>query len=150
MISVQDLVRNYKQNVVQVIDYSLVGTAAATAANYPENLFIAPSGTLVPAFRLIAVTASWTAASTSGTLQVRKMASGVAIGSGTDLLASTIDMSATANTPVQGTLITNQATLIIKPTERIGLVAAGNPANQTGFGISLYLLPVNIEGLSGI
>ena len=53
-------------------------------------------------YRLVELRAVWaTAGGAAAVLQLEKCASGTAPGSGTDLLATSVDLTATASTPVQ-------------------------------------------------
>jgi len=140
MFRVPDLVRKLKSSSWFGVTASVVGTAAATAANYPENVYVHPAN--ADPVRLIGVRVTWTAGSTSGTVDVRKIPSGTALASGTSMLSSTVAMSGTANTPISGSLATTEANLIIGAGDRIGLVAAGTLTNQTGVGITLQLQPL--------
>ena len=117
----------------KVIEFQVVGTAAATAANYPENLFIAP----FPC-RIESVVASFTAASTSGTLQINKAPSGTALASGTACLSAVISLAGTADTNVVGAVSATNG--VLATGDRIGAIAAGTLTNQTGVGVTIVLV----------
>ncbi len=106
-------VQSFTVNVI------LDGTSGQTAANY-DRFWIAPAKCVVDS-----VEASWSTASSSGTLNVEKVPSGTAQGSGTDLLSSTIDTSGSANTTTVGTLSTTAATVELADGDALALVNSG-------------------------
>ena len=142
MLRITDIVRLLKNHgVIQSFGLTLAGTAAATEAKYT----VPPAVTVTRPKVIIAVLVRYTTASTSGTLQVKKCGAGVAVGSGTDVLASTIDLSATAETNYSGTLSTTRANLIMAPGDALYLVAGGTLTSQAGLGVRILTqnLPFN-------
>jgi hypothetical protein len=142
MLRITDIVRLLKKTGgLQTIDFTLAGSAAATAANYTVPLGIVGTNPMV----ITSVVVRYAVASTSGTLQVKKCGATVAVGSGTDVLASTIDLSATAETNYSGTLTTTAANLIIRPGDALYLVAGGTLTSQSGLGVRIVVqnLPFN-------
>ena len=142
MLRITDIVRLLKNlGGLQSFDLTLAGSAAATAANYTVPLAITSNRPKV----IIGVFVRYTTASTSGTLQVRKCGAGVAVGSGTAVLASTIDLSATAETNYSGTLSTTRSDLILAPGDALYLVAGGTLTSQAGLGVRVLTqnLPFN-------
>lgn len=125
--------KTLKDNVIYVVSYSLPGTSAATAGNY-GNMFVSDKG-----YTLVGVSVVFRVASTSGTLNIEKCGSGVAPGSGTTLLDSTISLSGTANTPVHGTLTRVKSNLIIRRGDRLVALDAGTLTSQEDLNITLYL-----------
>lgn len=97
-----------------------------------EEVFIAAAANAVtqPVFtapfpiQFIGVQSRFGTQSTSGTLQVEKTPSGTASGSGTNLLTGTIALSGTANTVVNGTLVSSSAVQLAKG-DSISLVFGG-------------------------
>ena len=111
----------------------LPGDTAATAANY-GRFFTAPAKCVVDS-----VNAIWRTASTSGTLNIEKIPSGTAEGSGTALLSSTIDMSGTADTNNAGTLSTTSATVELAAGDSLALTDAGTLTNQADLAVTVGL-----------
>lgn len=112
---------------------NLVGTAAATSANY-DRFWIAPAKCVVDSIQ-----ASWSVASSSGTLNVEKVPSGTAQDSGTDLLSSTISTAGTANTTTNGTLSTTAATLELAAGDALALVDSGTLTNLVNLHVTVGL-----------
>lgn len=115
------------------ISTQLYGSDAATAARY-ERFWTAPAKCVVDS-----VVATWSTASTSGTLQVEKVPSGTAQGSGTNLLSSTIDTSSAANTNNSGTLSTTDATIELASGDSLALVNGGTLTNLTDLQVTVGL-----------
>lgn len=115
------------------VSYLLSGTAPATASQY-ERFWIAPAKCVVDS-----VTASWSVASSSGTLQVEKVPSGTAQGSGTNLLSSTISTAGAANTNTAGTLSTTAATVELASGDALALVDGGTLTNLTDLCVTVGL-----------
>ena len=101
------------------VDVLLSGTDGQTAANY-DRFWIAPAKCVVDY-----VVASWSTASSSGTLNVEKVPDGTAQGSGTDLLSSTISTAGSADTNAEGTLSTTAATVELAAGDALALVNGG-------------------------
>lgn len=120
-----------------VVSYTIPSTAAATAGNY-GIFFIAPR-----AMTIMEVLESHQVASTSGTLNLEILASGVASGSGDDVLVTPFSLSATADTPqmMSGTDLTETRTLV--EGERLGLVVGGTLTNQVSVTVTVYLIYSN-------
>lgn len=92
-------------------------------------------------FELLSVQYQFVTASTSGTLTLRSCSSGTAVGSGTAMLASTLDLSAakTANTPYTGTLAVGQAARKIPKGYALGLDFGGTVTNLVGLCVTIVL-----------
>ena len=108
---------------VGVIQFTLPGVVAATTSQW---VGVAPA-----ALELIDVKATFTTASTSGTVKVVKAASGTAIGSGTDM-SGTAALSGTANTPATGAQHATAANRQCSTGDQIGFVFAGTMTNLVG------------------
>ena len=118
----------------------LPNTQPQTAANYTTPFFIADRQ-----YRVIGITARWETAGGGGggaALQVRKVPSGTAPASGTALLASTIDMTATANTNVAGSLSTTAGVLTLASGDAISLESSGTIAAVVGLTVAVTLRSV--------
>lgn len=118
-------------NIIQNQEPILVYIGAATVS---QTVFVADGD-----YELTAVSEVHGTASTSGTLQVEKLTGTTAPGSGTVMLTGTISLSATANTVVAGTLVTNNATLRVASGDRIGVKIAGTMTNLVGAVATLTL-----------
>jgi hypothetical protein len=120
-----------------VIHFGLMGTDAATAANYGVLPFIAPY-----AIEVIAVSVAYSTASTSGTLQIELLDDGEAAGTGDSLLEDTISLSSTANTAItrNGRELTSTRQLDIGG--RFGLVDGGTLTNLDNLIINIYYKPL--------
>ena len=109
-----------------IVVHSLQGTAVANS-NMFGNIFIAPFKC-----RMESVRESHRVAASAGTLQVEKLTPGTAKGSGTNLLATTIDFTTGAN-QVQSrsgtTLVTNINSLNLAVNDRLGLTTSGSLAS---------------------
>lgn len=111
-------------------------SAAATADMVNQAVFIADRD-----YVLTGVNAIWETASSSGTLQISKATGTQACGSGTSLLASTINTAGTANTVTAGTLTATAANLLIASGNRVCMVVGGTLTSQAGFSLQLQLVP---------
>jgi len=112
----------------------LPSTDAATAGFYAGTFWTAPAKCVVDS-----VVARWNTASSSGTVTVHKVPSGTAPDSGTALLASTIDTSATADTNVSGTLSTTDATLELAAGDSLQLVDSGTLTSLVDLAVTVGL-----------
>jgi len=134
MLRITDIVRLLKgRGGLQSYDLTIAGSGAATAANYTVPLASTVNNQRSKV--IVSVIVRYAVASTSGTLQIKKCGATVAAASGTDVLASTISLSATAETNYAGTLSTTAANLIIRPGDTLYCVAGGTLTNLSGIGI---------------
>lgn len=111
----------------------LSGTAPVTASQY-ERFWTAPAKCVVDS-----VTATWSVASSSGTLQIEKVPSGTAQGSGTNLLSATISTAGAANTNTAGTLSTTAATVELASGDSLALVNGGTLTSLTDLQVTVGL-----------
>lgn len=129
-----DVVKN--ENVIRKDGFTLVftmyGTAGATAGNYDQVY------TCMRAMEILAVSAAWSTASTSGTLQLEKLTRTTAPGAGSTLLATTISTAGAANTVVtrQGSGLTSSRQFA--PGNRLALIDGGTLTNLVGLHITIY------------
>ena len=139
MLRITDITRLLKRGAGrEVITFGIAGSGAATAANYTIPL-TPRAGVITQPARILGVSVRYVAASTSGTLQVRRCGPTVAVAAGDNVLASTIDLSQTAETSYAGTLSTTEANLIVRPGDCLYLVAAGTLTNLSGIGVQIVL-----------
>ena len=124
--------------------------AAPTTAKQ-DCVFIAPAAPSLTApiraalgskWQVVGVSAVWGTASTSGTIDVLKAATGTADNAGTTLLQGTIDGSTTAATPNSGSLVTNQTTLQLGVNDRILVAWGGNCANWVDVTVQVYVVRI--------
>lgn len=109
-----------------------LGTAGATAANYDQFF------TAIRALEIIAISACWSVASTSGTLQIEKLTGTQAPAAGTAIMSATISTAGTANTVVtrQGRDLTSAR--VLKPGDRLAFIDGGTLTNLVGLHVTLY------------
>ena len=117
----------------QTVNVMLDGTSGQTAANY-DRFWIAPAKCVIDS-----VDASWSVASSSGALQVEKVPSGTAQGSGTNLLSSTISTAGSADTTTAGTLSTTAATVELAVGDALALVNAGTLTSLVNLHVTVGL-----------
>lgn len=108
---------------------------AAASYAVSHTIFVCPnvSGT----YAIEGVSASFGTASTSGTLQVEVATGTQAIAAGTNQLTGTMSLSGTANTTVNGTMITSPTT--ISAGNRINLIFAGTVTNLANAIVTVVL-----------
>lgn len=118
------------------VTYSLPSTSAATSTNYGV-IFTATR----PGF-IRGISESHTVAGTSPSLQVERLTSGVALGAGTTLLVTALDLSSTANIPQYrglraGSPLVDRAAF--RKGDRLALKISGTLTNLEGLNITLEL-----------
>lgn len=109
-------------NITFTVSTRIIDTQAQTAANYGP-MFIAPFPCV-----LIKVQERHAAAGTDAsavTLDVEKIPSGTAKGSGSTMLASTIDLKATAATVQNGSLIKTASSKTLAVGDSVGIKTSG-------------------------
>lgn len=107
------------------------------AASYAVSHTLFVNDKLSGTYKISAVSAVFSTASTSGTLQVEVATGTQAVASGTNQLASTISLSGTANTTVNGTLAASFTN--IAAGSRVNLIFAGTVTNLAGCAINVLL-----------
>lgn len=122
-----------------VLVHNLVGTSAATSANY--NVFV-PAFTV--AVEILAIDVRFSAASSSGTLQLYKVPNGTAAASGTAILNSTISLSGTANTLVSRSSFDAELTdeRVLGIGDGLALIVAGTLTGLQNLSIAIYYKPL--------
>lgn len=88
-------------------------------------------------FVLAGVSAVFTTASSSGTLQVESASGTTALGSGTSQLSSALSLSGTANTTVNGVLIASPT--VLNAGDRLGIILAGTLTSLAGCCVTITL-----------
>lgn len=91
------------------------------------------------AVQVVAVRAVYGVVSASGTLNIEKLTSTTAPGSGTALLTGTLDLTTTANTVLSGALSGTVGNLQLAAGNRIGIVLAGVLTGLVGAVVEIDL-----------
>jgi hypothetical protein len=148
MLRITDIARLLKRDVGrESVIFSIAGSGAATAANYTVPLF--PMNTnSTHSMVVVGVNVRYTTASSSGTLNLVRCGAGVVVGSGTSVLASTIDLAQTAENVYAGTLATDFNARIVRPGDALYLVAAGTLTNLAGISIRIVLQNLRLNALT--
>lgn len=120
----------------QLIDNQNQVAAASYAVSHTVYVNDNVSGT----YKLVAVSAVFGTASTSGTLNVEVATGTQAIASGTNQMSSTISLAGSANTVVNGT-ITTQTT--ITAGARLNLIFGGTVTNLANASVNLTIQKVS-------
>jgi len=135
---------NLENKIGDYATFFLAGTASQTAANYPVFF------TARHPVELAWITETHSAAGTDGgavTLDIRKLASGIAPTAGSSMLVSTFNLKSTANTPVTKEgyvgLVSNNARVLIEG-QRIGAVSSGTLTALEGVTVTAYFKYVNL------
>jgi hypothetical protein len=136
MLRITDIVRLLKKSGGhQAYELSIAGSAAATAANWTIPL----ACTITRPKIVIGVHTRYVVASSAGTLNVVRCGAGVAAASGTNVLASTIDISQAADTNYDGVLSTTVDNLIIRPGDALYVVGGGTLTSLSGLSVRIVI-----------
>lgn len=125
------------------VNFFFAGTDAEATASYDVVFPIH-----IPC-ELVAVYVWYDVASSSGTLQVQSLASGTAAGSGTNLLSTAFDLSATARTVYRrkagtnGDFLPASTSRLFRYGMSVGFSDGGTLVGLTNLSITLYFRPVN-------
>jgi hypothetical protein len=117
--------------------FRLDGTAPATAGNFGTVFFIANEAYEVVAVRERHATAGSNGGAVTGML--KKVPSGTAAGSGTDMLSAGIDLKATADTNQSGTLSATAANTRLAAGDGLAFVLTGTPTSLAGLCLQVTL-----------
>lgn len=119
--------------------YEYATSTTLTSSSASQTVWVCPNvgGT----YQVAGVTATQGTASASGTLQVEVATGTQAIGSGTNQLTGTVSLAGTANTPVNGTLITSPTT--IAAGNRVNLILAGTLTSLANCVVNIALQRVS-------
>ena len=107
------------QNVLHIVSDIIQDVEPGDAGSY-GNFFVADDS-----WQIISISEAHRVAGAGGTMQIEKLTSGTAKGSGNNLLATAFSLTASANTPRFGTLTTTKADLILRRGDRLGSVSSG-------------------------
>lgn len=121
--------------LVLVPVYETVQLPGLGASSASVTAFV--TDTLSGAYVVAGVTATFGTASSSGTLQVEVATTGQAVGSGTNQLTATISLSGTANTAVNGALITTPT--VITAGSRVNVILGGTLTGLANACVSVVL-----------
>ena len=115
----------------------LPGATAATAANY-GSFWVAPAKCVVDS-----ITYNWSANSNSGTVEVEKVPSATAQGSGTNLQTATVSTASGAATNSAATLSSTAATVELASGDRLALEDSGTLTSLTDLvcTVGLHWIP---------
>jgi hypothetical protein len=119
------------------IEHLLKNTEPQTAANFTTCFFIAPT-----AMELVEITERHETAGSDGsavTTMLKKVASGTAPASGTDMLSAGINMKAIANTNQNGSLHATLANRQLAAGDALALVLTGTPTALVGVSVRVKL-----------
>ena len=127
------------KSVVQsfTVSIALPGATAATAANY-GSFWVAPAKCVVDS-----ITYSFSANSSSGTVEVEKVPSATAQGSGTNLQTATVSTASGAATNSAATLSSTAATVELASGDRLALEDSGTLTSLTDLvcTVGLHWIP---------
>ena len=115
------------------VNHALAGAAAATAANY-GSFWVAPAKCVVDS-----IVYSFSANSSSGTVEVEKVPSATAQGSGTNLQTATVSTGSGANTNQTATLSGTVATVELAAGDRLALEDSGTLTSLTDLVVTVGL-----------
>lgn len=125
------------KNKIHLFSYTLAGTAPATSGNY-SSFFIAPFPMKINGIAEVHTTAGSDVGAV--TLQVEKLTSTAAPGSGISVLSASFNLKGTANTVQNGVLSNTSNNLILNQGDRLGLVLTGTPTSVANMTITINLL----------
>lgn len=122
---------------VTPITVRIPGTDAATAANYTTPFFTADRAYEIVEF----FERHETAGSDAGTVTVmlKKVPSGTAPGSGTNILTASLNLKATANTSQEGTITSTITNKRLARGDALALVSSGTLTDVAGVTASVIL-----------
>lgn len=136
-------------SVIEIPVYASANTSLA-AASTSQVVWTAPplvgSGNLNKGqYALAGVQVRFGTASTSGTLQVEKTPSATAVGSGTNLLTGTISLAGTANTSLNGTLVSPPGldANLLSGGDSLSVVLGGTLTSLANCAVTLLIQRVN-------
>ena len=104
------------------VHHTIVGTAAATAANYGV-FFIVPAACLVTKVQEVHQTAGTDAGAV--TLNIEKLTGTTALDSGANLLSTALSLKATINSVQTGTLTNTSSTRTLAAGDRLAMLDTG-------------------------
>lgn len=126
----------FLRNKLITISHTLVGTEAATAANYGAFHIVTKPCVVEEVRESHSTVGSDGSAVTVG---LEKLTSGTAPGSGVSALASEFDLKGTINVPVKGTLSATPANLQLAIGDRLALDDTGTLTAVAGLTMTVVL-----------
>lgn len=126
---------NIKQKKFWVV-HTLYGTAPATAGNYSQ-FFICPAACVITGFQESHTTAG--SDTSAVTLQLEKLVSTIAPGSGLAVLATPLSLKTTANVPQTGAFPVTPGNRSLVLGDRLALLLAGTPTSVANLTVNLEL-----------
>jgi hypothetical protein len=124
--------------------------AAAAANAVTQTCFICPPAASVASgfppqgtYQVIGASLVFSTASSSGTVQIEKATGTTAPGSGTNMLTGTMSTAGTANTVVNGTVVSNPNTLTLNPGDRLNVVIGGTQTGIVDLCVDVYVIRVS-------
>lgn len=118
------------------VHHTIIGTAAATAANYAVFLIV-PIACLVTKIQEVHQTLGTDAGAV--TLNIEKLTSGVALDSGAAILSTAFDLKASVNVVRTGTLTTTASSRTLARGDRLAMKDAGTLTAVANVTISVEL-----------
>jgi hypothetical protein len=118
-------------------EFRLDGTAPATSGNHGTVFFVANG-----AYELVSCKERHATAGSDGgavTTMLKKVPSGTAAASGTDMLSAGINLKATANTNQAGSLHATQANYQLADGDGLACVLTGTPTALAGMVVEVVL-----------
>lgn len=122
-----------------ILELTVIFNGVIATQLVDQVLWTCPTG---QSWQLIAVTEVHAVAGSDGgavTLQVTKDVSTDAPGAGTDLLSTALNLKSTANTPVDGALVTTTATVTFAAGNRLSIDFAGTLTALQGVNLVAIL-----------
>jgi len=112
-----------------------ITVSGLVATSTSQDLLIAPYP-----LQVSGVSVTFGTASSSGTADLVKMTGTTAVGSGTTTLTGTMSLAGTANTPVNGTLVSTLATLQLAKGDRLGLKLGGTLTSLANCNVTVRFI----------
>ena len=120
--------------VIPPVLHILTGTSAQTSANYSASFFIADRP-----YEILDITERHETAAADGSLDVRKVPTGIVTAAGTSVLIANIQLTGAANTNLKGGLGPTRSTRTLSPGDSLALFTSGLLTTVTGVTISVLL-----------
>jgi len=112
-----------------------ITVSGLVATSTSQDLLVAPYP-----LQVSGVSVTFGTASSSGTADLVKMTGTTAVGSGTTTLTGTMSLAGTANTPVNGTLVSTLATLQLAKGDRLGLKLGGTLTSLANCNVTVRFI----------
>ena len=112
-----------------------ITVSGLVATSTSQDLLVAPYP-----LQISGVSVTFGTASSSGTADLVKMTGTTAVSAGTTLLTGTMSLAGTANTPVNGTLVSTVATLQLAKGDRLGLKLGGTLTSLANCNVTVRFI----------